>query len=98
MMCQFSGGRCRVCGAIRSPPYPRRRCTPGLGDLAASGLSAIGVTAARADRLIRAVGGKSCGCNDRRQLMNRIGQRLGIGASSEKPGLTPVQDEAEPKL
>lgn len=86
MMCQFHDGRCIVCGARRTPPYPRRRCTPGLGDLAAAGLSAIGVTTSRADRLSRAIVGSPCGCEGRRQLMNRIGQRLGIGASSENRG------------
>lgn len=98
MMCDFHDGRCRVCGARRSPPYPLRRCTPGLGDMAAAALSAVGVTAERADRLARAAGFASCGCPDRRELMNRIGRRLGIGASSENPGLTGGQDEAEPNV
>lgn len=56
------------------PAYPRAR--PGLGDMVASGLSAIGITK---ERVSKAVGG-DCGCAARQQAMNEWGKKnLGIG-------------------
>lgn len=52
-------------------PHPRR----GLGDLVHAGLQAVGITPARVSRLL----GRPCGCNRRRQLLNRWGRRLGLG-------------------
>jgi hypothetical protein len=82
MLCSFVDGRCSVCGVERQPPYPRRRCTPGLGDIVAVGLSAVGITE---DRLAKATGGRDCGCARRRKWMNRVGRSLGIGP---EPALT----------
>ena len=53
--------------------YPRAR--PGLGDMVAAGLSAIGVTK---ERVSRAVGG-DCGCSKRQEQLNELGRKLGIG-------------------
>jgi hypothetical protein len=47
----------------------------GLGDLVAAGLSAVGITPERVARLT----GRPCGCKRRRQALNRLGRRLGIG-------------------
>ena len=53
--------------------YPRAK--PGLGDMVAAGLSAIGVTK---ERVSRAVGG-DCGCSKRQEKLNELGRKLGIG-------------------
>ena len=55
------------------PAYPRAK--PGLGDMVAAGLSAIGVTK---ERVSRAVGG-DCGCSKRQEQLNELGRKLGIG-------------------
>jgi len=73
MNCTFSNGRCERCGVRRDPPYPMRRCTPGLGDVVASGLKAVGVTPERVARAMRTVGFKDCGCDKRRELLNKLG-------------------------
>jgi hypothetical protein len=59
--------------------YPRAR--PGLGDMVAAGLEAIGITKARVSA---ALGVKDCGCSKRQSALNALGRRLGIGAT--KPG------------
>lgn len=54
---------------------------PGLGDMIASGLSAVGITKARAQAVARAVGLNDCGCSQRQQLANQIGAKyLGLPA------------------
>lgn len=56
------------------PAYPRAK--PGLGDMVAAGLSAIGITKERVSKAI----GKPCGCGARQQAMNEWGKKhLGIG-------------------
>ena len=55
------------------PAYPRPR--PGLGDMVASGLSAIGITK---DRVSKLAGG-DCGCQKRQAALNAIGRKIGIG-------------------
>ena len=55
------------------PAYPRAK--PGLGDMVAAGLSAIGITK---ERVSRAVGG-NCGCSKRQEKLNELGRKLGIG-------------------
>jgi hypothetical protein len=56
------------------PAYPRAR--PGLGDMVASSLAAVGITK---DLVSKAVGG-DCGCAARQQAMNEWGKKnLGIG-------------------
>jgi hypothetical protein len=55
------------------PAYPRAR--PGLGDMVASGLSAIGITKERVSKLA----GGDCGCHKRQQALNALGRKVGIG-------------------
>jgi len=51
------------------------RRKPGLGDMVAAGLSAIGITK---ERVSRAVGG-DCGCKKRQESLNALGRKIGIG-------------------
>jgi hypothetical protein len=53
--------------------YPRAK--PGLGDMVASGLSAIGITKERVSKLA----GGDCGCAKRQAALNELGRRMGIG-------------------
>lgn len=55
------------------PAYPRPK--PGLGDMVAAGLSAVGITKERVSALV----GGDCGCWERQEALNRIGQKFGIG-------------------
>jgi hypothetical protein len=56
------------------PAYPRPR--PGLGDIVAAGLSAVGITPER----VSAVIGGPCGCEERKEALNDWGRdHLGIG-------------------
>ena len=55
------------------PAYPRRK--PGLGDVVASGLSAIGITKERVSKLA----GGDCGCQKRQEALNNLGRKIGIG-------------------
>jgi len=48
---------------------------PGLGDMVAAGLSAIGITKER----VSALAGGDCGCNKRQEQLNELGRRIGIG-------------------
>jgi hypothetical protein len=95
MWCVFENGICQNCLTRRDPPYPKRRCTPGLGDVAAMALSAIGITEARVARLAAAAGIEDCACHERREWMNAAGRRLGIGASTDSD-LTPAQNGTQP--
>ena len=77
---------CANCGGITwsdSPvPAGKKFCLcgdgrrPGLGDMVAAGLSAVGITP---ERLSNAMGVKDCGCKRRAEALNRLGRRLGIG-------------------
>ena len=68
---------------LRHPPAATRESdtycwdaqAPGLGDMVASALSAVGITPER----ISAITGKPCGCKKRQQQLNALGRRLGIG-------------------
>ena len=53
--------------------YPRAK--PGLGDMVAAGLSAIGITKERVSQAI----GRPCGCAKRQEALNALGRRIGIG-------------------
>lgn len=56
------------------PAYPRSK---GLGDIVASGLSAVGITP---ERVSKAIGKKDCGCNRRKKALNEFGKKyFGIG-------------------
>lgn len=48
---------------------------PGLGDMVAAGLSAIGITKER----VSAVVGGDCGCDKRQEALNELGRKIGIG-------------------
>jgi hypothetical protein len=53
--------------------YPREK--PGLGDMVATGLSAVGVTKERVSKAL----GRPCGCGKRQAKLNELGRRIGIG-------------------
>ena len=53
--------------------YPRAK--PGLGDMVAAGLSAVGITKERVSKLA----GGDCGCHKRQQALNALGRKIGIG-------------------
>lgn len=57
----------------RHPKYPHPR--PGLGDMVAAGLAAVGITPERVQRLT----GKPCRCHQRKEALNRAGRLFGIG-------------------
>lgn len=57
----------------------RKQNKPGLGDMVASGLAAVGITKDRAQAVANAVGVKDCGCAGRQAALNQAGYRLGIG-------------------
>jgi hypothetical protein len=46
-----------------------------LGDMIASGLSAIGITKER----VSALAGGDCGCQKRQEALNELGRKIGIG-------------------
>jgi len=58
------------------PAYPRAK--PGLGDMVASGLAAVGITKERAQAVANAVGVKDCGCAKRQAALNKLGEKLGL--------------------
>ncbi len=69
---------CRVCGSRVTAPHVVRNCRPrpGLGDMVAAGLSAVGITPER----VSAVIGGPCGCEERKEALNDWGRdHLGIG-------------------
>ena len=55
------------------------RAKPGLGDMVAAGLDAIGVTKQRVQAVASAVGVKDCGCKKRQEALNNLGRKFGIG-------------------
>jgi hypothetical protein len=59
------------------PAYPRAK--PGLGDMVAAVLDAIGVTKERVQAVASKVGVKDCGCKKRQEALNSLGRNLGIG-------------------
>lgn len=48
---------------------------PGLGDMVAAGLRAVGITPERVSKVL----GRPCGCKGRQEKLNELGRRLGIG-------------------
>jgi hypothetical protein len=67
--------RCQVRPCGRSGVCLKCRKTPGLGDMVASALSAVGITKERVSKAI----GKPCGCAKRQEALNDLGRRMGIG-------------------
>lgn len=51
---------------------------PGLGDMVADGLAAVGITKARVQAVASAVGIEDCGCAKRQAALNRVGEALGL--------------------
>lgn len=82
---------CRVCGARVSAAHVRRNCgtpAPGLGDLAAGALAAVGITKERVEAIV----GGPCGCDERAAAMNAFGEEwLGLPPGSKAP--PPVDPE-----
>jgi hypothetical protein len=81
MSCESGKCACPACGATASQPEKgfvlhwckaRKR---GLGDMVAAGLSAVGITEERVSKLV----GGDCGCSKRKQLLNQLGRKIGIG-------------------
>jgi len=60
------------------------RTAPGLGDLVEAGLTAVGITKERVQRVANAVGIKDCGCAKRKAALNRLSDRL-LGRDSQPP-------------
>jgi len=84
--CSFAArdGRwhCDACGRIATvrgdkPPVAecRAKPNPGLGDMVAAGLSAMGITKERVSKAV----GDDCGCSKRQEKLNELGRKLGIG-------------------
>ena len=48
----------------------------GLGDMVSSAAATLGITPERANVVAQAFGFKSCGCDERRLFLNRIGTRF----------------------
>jgi hypothetical protein len=59
------------------PAYPRAK--PGLGDMVAAGLDAVGITKERVQAVASVVGVKDCGCRKRQEKLNELGRKFGIG-------------------
>lgn len=59
----------------QGPPVFHGQPRPGLGDMVAGGLSALGVTEERVSKLV----GGDCGCSKRKEFLNQLGRRFGIG-------------------
>ena len=66
----------------KHPAYPKAGA--GLGDIVAAGLSSVGITKERVQRVANAVGIKDCGCAKRQAALNRLSDRL-LGRDSEPP-------------
>ena len=73
---------CSACGTrpagrrgVCVPCRMQRNAQPGLGDMVASGLAAVGITKERVSKVI----GRPCGCGKRQEALNKLGKHLGIG-------------------
>lgn len=86
--CDLSCGRCPRCGFTSENRQLNRNCgkppppPPGLGDMVAAGLSAIGITKER----VEAVVGGPCGCSERQGYINAAAAKwLGMPPGSTAP-------------
>ena len=79
---------CRRCRSRVSSPHVLRNCgtpAPGLGDLAAGALAAVGITKDRVEAIV----GGPCGCDERQAWMNAAGEKwLGLPPGSTAPAPT----------
>jgi hypothetical protein len=84
-LCHFVDGRCTVCGHVKINERQicgERMPSPGLGDMVANALSAIGITKGR----VEAVVGGPCGCDGRQSAMNAAGAKyFGLPPGSTAP-------------
>lgn len=64
---------------LAAHPGREWKSKPGLGDMVAAGLDAVGITKDRVQAVARRVGIKDCGCKRRQQRLNELGETLGIG-------------------
>lgn len=62
------------------PAYPRV-AKPGLGDMVAAGLSAVGITKERVSELL----GRPCNCPKRQAALNRLGAAFGLPPGQSPP-------------
>lgn len=74
---------CGQCGrkakaSSDTPPVAVCKHRPGLGDIVAAGLDAVGITKERVQRVAAAVGIKDCGCARRQAVLNQLGARMGL--------------------
>ncbi len=76
---------CSRCGRSAScdeSSTPTAECRPGLGDMVAAGLSAVGITKER----VEAVVGGPCGCSERQGYINAAAAKwLGMSPGSTAP-------------
>lgn len=92
-LCEFVEGACKNCGARRV--NARQVCgawMPGLGDMVAAGLSAVGITKER----VAAIAGDDCGCQERQEWLNRLGLAVGIGKALQSSTAPGPQAESTP--
>lgn len=69
---------CRRCRCRVTHGNVMRNCVweaPGLGDMTAAGLAAVGITKERVEAIV----GGPCGCDERQEALNEFGRRFGIG-------------------
>ena len=73
MFCEWNKElKCETCGKVANNKEVRRRCTPGLGDVVASGLKAVGITEERVLKVTK----RKCRCAKRRESLNKVGRTL----------------------
>lgn len=75
--CTDGRARCGLCGfgtACQGTVWHKCQAM-GLGDLLAAGLAALGITE---DRVSAAIG-RPCGCGERREKLNELGRKIGLG-------------------
>ena len=60
-----------------NPAYPRPR-EMGLGDWVAKTLGDAGITKERVQRLANAIGIEDCGCEQRQEWLNKMGEKVGF--------------------
>jgi hypothetical protein len=81
MLCDIGSDlKCSKCSRKVSSRSVKATCRPGLGDMVASTLDAVGVTKDRVQAVASAVGISDCGCAKRQEFLNRVGRELlGVG-------------------
>lgn len=79
LLCSGLECTCQGCGKTVTIPRAGRAYHPcpgrGLGDLVAAGLAALGITEERVSAAI----GRPCGCGERREKLNELGRKIGLG-------------------